>query len=194
MKNNKTILVVILVIATATISFLLGSSWKDLTTRKVPVGSFAIIQEVHQWSIPAGGDAEDAATTPKLLSISAWIKNVSDSDINGPIEWEITLDPSGIEEEYLRELENIYKAEELIASSPNNSPKSRAISSYFARGQRFIDGLDYEPLDEPLKEKYSTTVQTDLELIKGETKMVNVEATIPPVFSGFLVSIKQKEI
>ena len=194
MKNNKTILVVILVIATATISFLLGSSWKDLTTRKVPVGSFAIVQEVHQWSIPTGGDAKDAATTPKLLSISAWIKNVSDSDINGPIEWEITLDPSGIEEEYLRELENIYKAEELIASSPNNSPKSRAISSYFARGQRFIDGLDYEPLDEPLKEKYSTTVQTDLELIKGETKMVNVEATIPPVFSGFLVSIKQKEI
>ena len=194
MKNNKTILVVILVIATATISFLLGSSWKDLTTRKVPVGSFAIVQEVHQWSIPAGGDAEDAPTSPKLLSISAWIKNVSDSDINGPIEWEITLDPSGIEEEYLRELENIYKAEELIASSPNNSPKSRAISSYFARGQRFIDGLNYEPLDEPLKEKYSTTVQTDLELIKGETKMVNVEATIPPVFSGFLVSIKQKEI
>ena len=194
MKNNKTFLVVILVAATATISFVLGRNWSDLTTTKVPVGSFTIVQEVHKWSIPAGGNVKDAATSPKLLSISAWIKNVSDSDINGPIEWEITLDPSGIEEQYLRELENIYKAEELIASSPNNSPKSRAISSYFARGQRFIDGLDYEPLDEPLKEKYSTTVQTDLELIIGETKLVNVEATIPPVFSGFLVSIKQKEL
>ena len=193
MKNNKTILVVILVIATATTSFLLGSSWKDFTTRKVPVGSVSIVQEVHQWSIPEGGDVRDAATSPKLLSISAWIKNVSDSDIHGPIEWEITLDPSGIEEGFLRELENIYKAEELIASSPNNSPKSRAISSYFARGQRFIDGLAFEPLDEPFEEKYSTTVQTDLKLLKGETKLINVEATVPPVYSGFLVSIKQKE-
>ena len=192
MKINNTILVVILVISTAITSFLLGSNWKDLTTRKVPVGSFSIVQEVHQWSIPAEADVKDAATSPKLLNISAWIKNVSDSDINGPIEWEITLDPSGIEEGYLRELENIYKAEELIASSPNDSPKSRAISSYFARGQAFTDGLDYEPLDEPVKEKFTTTVQTDLKLLKGETKLIKVEATIPPVFSGFLVSFKQK--
>ena len=193
MKYNMIFLKVILVIAIASTSFFLGIRWKDLTTGKVPLGSISIVQETHQWSIPAGGDANDASTSAKLLSISAWIKNVSDFDINGPIELEITLDPSGIEETYFRELANVYKAEELIARSPNDSPKSRAISSYFTRGQTFPDGLDYEPLDEPLKEKFSTTVQTDLNLVQGETKMIHVEATVPPIYSGFLVSITHKE-
>ena len=185
---------VMLVIAIASTSFFLGISWKDLTTGKVPIGSVSIVQEVHQWSIPAGVDVKDASVSAKVLSISAWIKNVSDSDLKGPIEWEIILDPSGIEEEYFRELEKVYKAEELIASSSNDSPKSRAISSYFARGQTFLDGLDYEPLDEPFKEKFSTTVQTNLKLMKGETKLINVEATIPPIYSGFLASFKHTEI
>jgi len=194
MKYNKIFLKVMLVIAIASTSFFVGFSWKDFTTGKVPSGSVSIVQEVHQWSIPAGGDVKDALTSAKLLSISAWIKNVSDSNLKGPIEWEIILDPSGIEKEYFRELVNVYKAEELIASSPNDSPKSRAISSYFARGQTFLDGLGYEPLDEPFKEKFTTTVQTNLKLMKGETKLINVEATIPPIFSGFLVSINPKEL
>lgn len=193
MKYNRTFLQVILVIAIACASFFLGKSWKAMTTRKVPSGSVSIVQEVHQWSIPAEGDVNDASTSPKVLSISVWIKNVSDSDLKSPIEWEIILDPSGIEEEYFSELTNVYKAEELIASSPNDTARSKAISSYFTRGQTFLDGLDYEPVDEPINEKFSTTVQSNLELMRGETKMINVEAEIPPVYSGFLVSIKPKE-
>ena len=183
-----------LVCAIAGTSFFLGISWKDLTTRKVPGGSVSIVQEVHQWSIPEEGDVKDASTSAKVLSISAWIKNVSDSDLKGPIEWEIILDPSGIEEEYFRELEKVYKAEELIASSSNDTPKSRAISSYFTRGQTFLDGLDYEPLEEPFKEKFSTTIKNNLKLMKGETALIKVEAAIPPIYSGFLVSIKPKEL
>lgn len=194
MKYNKIFLKVMLVFAIAATSFFFGINWKDLTTRKIPSGSVSIVQEVHQWSIPAEGDGDDASTSAKVLSISAWIKNESDSDLKGPIEWEIILDPSGIEKEYFKELENVYKAEELIASSPNDTPKSRAISSYFTRGQTFLDGLGYEPLDEPFKEKFSTTVQTNLELMRGETELINVEAAIPPIYSGFLVSIKPKEL
>jgi hypothetical protein len=194
MKYNSIFAKVIVVIAIAGVSFFLGIKWKDLTTGKIPIGSVSVEQEVHQWSIPAGGDVKDASTSPKSLTISAWIKNVSDSDLKGPIELEIILDPSGIEKGYLRELVNVYKAEELIASSANDSPKSKAISSYFARGQTFLDGLDYEPLEEPLKEKFSTTVQASLNLVKGETKLINLEVTVPPIYSGFLVSIKHKEI
>ena len=194
MKYNIIFLKVMLVIAIASISFLLGKSWKDLTTRRVPSGSVSIAQEVHQWSIPARADVKNASTSAKSLSISVWIKNVSDSELKGPIELEITLDPTGIEKEYFREMANIYKAEEIIASSPNDSPRSRAISAYFARGQTFLDGLDYEPLVEPFKEKFSTTVQTNLKLVRGETKLINLETDIPPIYSGFLVSIQHNEI
>lgn len=194
MKSNTIFLKVMLVCAIAGTSFFLGISWKDLTTKKVPSGSVSIVQEVHQWSIPEEGDVKDASTSAKVLSISAWIKNVSDSDLKGPIEWEIILDPSGIEKEYFRELEKVYKAEELIASSSNDTPKSRAISSYFTRGQTFLDGLDYEPLEEPFKEKFSTTIKNNLKLMKGETALIKVEAAIPPIYSGFLVSIKPKEL
>lgn len=180
MKALKLILVTLLI----AISFFIGRYYKTLLDHPIPEGQIVICQEIHDWSID-----RDRDTKPVYITIFA--KNEKDLDISGPIQFEINLDPSGLEKSFIDSLISIVGEDRLI-KEPGTTAKFKAIAAYIKRGKKLPEGMEYEPIVAKNNQGYSTTVTTEISLKAGETKKIKIEAMIPPNVRGYVLNIKQK--
>ena len=177
MKALKYVGVVLLIGA----AFVLGLNFDSLVTKTVDAEHIVIEQEWHDWKVHA--DRPD-----KPVSMTLFVKNQSQSSIDGTARFKIELNTSELEAKFIESLVGL-TSEEAVLELKDPDSKWKAIQDYVKRGNRLLDGHDYEKIDGSDK-NYTTMISTYLRLEPGESKRLELEFMIPPAYRGYALSIR----
>ena len=176
--NKKLILCVITL---AALSFFAGLQFSSLKHGTIKESSIVIQQSIHKWDI----------TGSPSLTVTAYAKNTSNKEINAAVNFQATLDPTGIEKAFLESLTNTID-DDTIISSGMDTEKFKSIENYLARGKKLLDGKNYEPVSNVEEKQYETSIESQVNFTPGQTQKLTLEFIIPPRYMGHRVKITQE--
>lgn len=87
---------------------------------------------------------------------------------------------------------DVKEFEKLLLERPMNA-KDKSIHSWFERGEKLKEGMDYEPIENG-GENYYFTFKKHVSLIPGELIKITHEQPIPPEVRGYLLKVKIEDI
>lgn len=156
-------------------------------------GNIVIDYEHHHWAV-------NPLKSP--LSIFMIIRNKSSQHVNGNLVFLITLNPKGLEEQYIKYrvhfLEETYgsidpkEIEEILTREGiQNNPYSKAILAYKKRGKKLPLGLNYEPFMGGNTEPYTFKFRKQISMPPGEIiKLNHTQDILPAGKSGTVFKIE----
>lgn len=156
-------------------------------SKAVKDGKVVIDQELHNW---IGTDLD-------LLDTEMLVRNTSKYSIDGALVFSVVLESKGLEEEYLtaidkpkwRLLMKVIEELKRRGEPREMGAREKAINSWFARGEEFEEGMDYEPVENG-GENYTFKFKKYVFLIPGELIKITKQQTIPIEVRGYLLKVK----
>jgi len=205
---NRIILIIVAILITAGVGFI---SLKEIEKRRirsdVKKGALLIDQEFHQWNI-----CEDNSPT----EVTLFLRNKSESKIQGNIVFSATLSRKGLEEKFLNEFVNCYGEQRLKRelkekmAERKNIGRLEAIYNFLMRGKQLSHGQKYELIpgkggelvgilgseaDEILRiEAYKFKFRKKILLQPGELVRIDHPEAIPLNERGHLLDVAIEDI
>lgn len=123
-----------------------------------------------------------------------FVRNKSQHDFTGTVQFELHFSTSQIEGSYLKELEKLLtrdiETEVLADFKDATTPKARAIYAYFKRNRKLLPGKSVETVLNLEKDAYSVSFRKSIRLRSGELLKVVHDQELPPIEGGYDLSVK----
>ncbi len=172
-----------LFVLTILISFYLGTRYAEIFDRTIENGSIVIEQVDHDWNMD-----RDRKAKPVILKLFA--RNTQDKPIKGKVKFKISLDTSGVDQQYMNRLIELVSAENIL-NYDKPSARLSAIKKYIGRDKKLLPRMRYELIENNDEASYVTYITKKLAFQPGETLMVDAEVMLPPKKRGYIITVEQ---